>query len=939
MKNKVYFVIINNMQYNRVVQLASGTCIKIDNALSSRVKSITFELEKDKKYEDHFSVYNEREQELDGNVYSDNNRVSLKTRVLAGKSCDISFTIDATNMHDGDIIEGTIFIISNVGMLKIPYRYDIIANNTEKIINSLSTITDYYDYFNVDFDVARNLFSHRDFIKAPFMQDEFVMSLYEGLCKGSNINIAIIEFFKAFSIDITSFFATFDDEIVRRYIDDTLDNIDLEKVKSNEKLVEAISYGHSVLESEKITNELENEAIQIIESIEDRELLNVLASMCVRGNYRGEIAFRIYLKVVEKGSNISGIYDKFLVSIPESYPYQLPLYLYRYYYDDQKYSFEDKARLYENIIATFDEIDNVYKMYSAEIVEYAISRIYQNRITESLVKIYDKVLTTSIINDNNCNNILYLLRSHKVIVHNQSIRKAIIKYAETKKETKYDVINGIAYIPIFFDSYIMLYEDIYGNRFYNEPVDIKALFNRKELEKHIIENYPHKDIIDMTKIIKLNEAASLTKDYEVDEISELETKMDISIIIVNKFTKKIIDFYYNRCKENEIVTDGEKAYLKKFQFSKLDDEHKKKLLKVLFVAKEYTYVYDKVSIFGMELLDKSDLIILFSKCIDIGLEDNKNRLLNDMLSFVKAGNADPKICTYMSNYYEGSIDNMVEVLNSLTELNLDSNYMAKKILLNSLECNDSRFVDYAYDNYVYSEDEDINLQVAYLNKKATDYMLDSIDPGQSFFDKLSSYMGEHFADIDIDMPIIFLFAMTKYISTIKMLSNNEYRRILIKAMDRLLKTEYVFAYYKDINKHMRMPYSIMNKEYIEYHASKDFVPKAILSISGSDEKKELELAKMFMNIYVKKVTVFKNEIITYEIINSSDPSTGILASGTLVYDEKYDIEYPRNHKAKSTFDYVNDAIVCLDRDNIDGLKKVVMDMVEKQEISKGLFSI
>ena len=932
-------VIIDTMQYDRVVQLAGGTCIKIDNALSSRVRSIIFELEKDKKYEDHFSVFNEREQEMDGNVYSDNNRVTLKSSTISGKTAEISFTIDATNLKDGDKVEGTIFIVSNVGMLEIPYSYAIIASITERMISSLMTITDYYDYLSSNFDTARALFTNSDFVKAPFMQDEFTMGLYEGLCKGSNVNIAIIEFFKAFSVDVVHLFGNLDDEIVKRYIDDTLDNIDLEKVKDNDEVLEAISYGSNVLRSEKINTEIVNESIALVDMIEDKELINVLASMCVRNNYVSETAFKIYLRVVEKGSNISGIYDKFLMSIPENYAYKLPLYLYRYYFDDQKYSFDDKARLYENIIATFDETDSVYKMYSAEIIEYAISRIYQNRITESLIKIYDKVLSINIINENNCNNILYLLRSHKIIIHNPNIRKTIIKYAETEKETKYDVINGIAYVPIFFDSYIMLYEDIYGNRFYLENVDIRSLFDRKDLEKYIIENYAQKDIIDMTKIIKLNEIANLTRDYEVDEIRELESKIKINPVIKDSFTKKIINYFYNTILESSAISDDDKVYLLKLPFDRLELEYKKKLIKVLFSIGEYRYVYNKVAVFGFDIMDENDLLMLFSKCIDIGDEATRPNLINDILKFIKQGARDPKLCNYMSNQYLGSIDNMVVVMDALNAINLDSSYMAKKILLFALECNDVRYLDHAYDSYIPSDSDDINLQVAYLNKKATDYMLDEKETESEYFDKLSEYMGAHFNEIDTDMPIIFLFAMTKYISTIKSLSNNEYRRLLIKSMERLLNTDYVFAYYKNINKHMKMPYSIMNKEYIEYHASKDFVPKAILSISGVEEKKEVELNKMFMNIYVKKVTVFKNEIINYDIINATDPSSGILASGTLVYDENYDFEYPRSGKQRSTFDYVNDAIVCLDRENLDGLKKVVMEMAEKQEISKGMFSI
>ena len=52
-----------------------------------------------------------------------------------------------------------------------------------------------------------------------------------------------------------------------------------------------------------------------------------------------------------------------------------------------------------------------------------------------------------------------------------------------------------------------------------------------------------------------------------------------------------------------------------------------------------------------------------------------------------------------------------------------------------------------------------------------------------------------------------------------------------------------------------------------------------------------------------------------------------------VNNEDYEYEYPKSGKVRTTFDYINDAIVCLDRDNMEGLKRVVMEMKEKQEIS------
>ena len=926
------------MQYERLMSLSNGTCIKIDNSLTYRVKSIFFELEKNKKYEDHISVSNARELLMDGMVYSDNNRVVIKNPIISDKSIDVTFNIDTMDLEDGDVIKGNISFVTNVGTANIPFEYTIITNTTIRTIKGLNSITDFYDYLCDNFESARALFNDKEFVNAPMLRDDFAMSLYEGLIKGSNKDIELIEFFKAFEIDISRFYENVDDDIVKPYIDDALDSIDLNKIKNNDKFSTVLSLNNDIETSNDKVDIYYEEAKKITDSIEDKELLTVLASMCVRSGFVDELSFKIYLKVIERGSNINGIYDRFLMSIPEDYGNKLPLYIYRYYFDEKNYSFDDKIKLYENIIASFNESDNVYKMYSNEILEYAISRIYQNRITESLIKIYNKVLSVNIINESNYNNVLYLLRNHKIIISDKSIKKVIIKYIETEKETKYDVINGIAYVPIFFESRIILYEDQYGNRFFNENAEIKILFNRKDLESYIIENYPQKDIIDMTKIIKLNETENLTKDYEIDEIRDLEKKISINKVIIDKFEKKIIDFYFRKVVAKESLSDDAQNYLLKLNFNRLLLFEKRKMLKIMLECNEYRFVYDKISYYGQNLMEDEDLLRLFSKCIDMNYEGLKNKLCIDIFNYVKNGNRDQKLCYYLANNYEGSIDNMLLIMNAMNESNLDSSYIAKKLLMFSLESNDIRYIDHIFDFVDVNDDSNKNLLVAYLNKKSTDYVLDNVEMGKDFFDKLKRYLIENYDNINT-MPIIFLFAITKYISSFKLLSDNDLRRILIKSMERLLKTDYVFAYYKKLNRHMRMPYYIMNKEYIEYHADKDFVPRVTISISGEDEKKTLDLNKVFMNIYVKKITVFKNEIVNYEITNTSDESMGVLEKGTLTYDENYEIEYPKNRNMRGTYDYINDAIVCLDRDNIEGLKKVVMEMVEKQAMSKELFNI
>ena len=66
---------------------------------------------------------------MDGNCYSDNNRVVIKNPIINDKQVDLTFTINTIDLEAGDTISGEIHVITNVGTVSIPYVYKIIVNN------------------------------------------------------------------------------------------------------------------------------------------------------------------------------------------------------------------------------------------------------------------------------------------------------------------------------------------------------------------------------------------------------------------------------------------------------------------------------------------------------------------------------------------------------------------------------------------------------------------------------------------------------------------------------------------------------------------------------------------------------------------------------------------------------------------------------------------
>lgn len=909
---------------NLFEQLTNGECIRVDNILKSDVNEISYELLPGKVYEDSFCIFNDKEIEFEANIYTNNNRIKLKDSYIKTKRHKVVFQINTTNLRDDDNINARISIVSDIGDLEINVTYHIVDTRENKILYSLNTIDDYYDLYLKDDSLAKSLFNEKKLYKAPFLDDTFVYTAYDCLYNSSNKDIALIEFFAVFGIDIKNDQLEKNPDLKQFYIKKTDENTD-----ENDTYVEQ----DEETEEKKRIRFLSD----VIESIKDKELTDNLAIYCIRNNLKNEIAFNFYLKAVTNGTILNGLIEKFLVSIPSNYNKKMPLYVYKLFYEDKSYSFEQKLNLYENIINVFDEQEPIYQLYSLEIREYAISQIYQIKISESLLKIYDKILTENLVTKNNSKNILYLLRSYKVIIEDPNIKKVIIKYKEVTNETKYNVMNHIAYVPIFFDSYIMFYEDSFGNRFHSANTVIKQLINKPELEDFCLKNFPDESLFDISKVLNFLYTQKLQNEIEYFDAKLYLDKLKINDSVKKKLTIYIVDYLLYKSQNSTMLKTNEIEFLKNLNLDILDLKYKNIVLKILMSNNEFKHVFDTIIKYDYYLLDNNDLEILLSNIISNNVDVNESYLINSLLYLLYNNSKNDLIVHYLYDNYDKGIDDFVSILKASAELNIDCTILAKKILVRMLSINHSKDLDFTYSMYDPSKDDTTAIQFAYLTKKTISYFLDDEDIDDTVFNMLSTFVINNMTRIET-VPLIYSLAFSKYISKLDAIQNNDIRRALLHVIDYLLENKYVFAYFKNLNKHIKMPFNIMNKEYIEYHSQDNTIPKVSFTVNDDQKEIESDMSRVFMNIYIKKIMVFKYEIINYRIYASNNLEKGILSSGTLTHDDRYDIEYNYN-KIQNTYNFINNAIQELNDNRLEELKKTTKDMVTKQEVLKKLFNI
>lgn len=898
---------------NIVESLAKGIVFNADLNLQSDIEALSCDLYAKRKYEDNIVVYANKPTDFEYRVVSTNYRVNIKSTILSDQKLNISFYIDTRFLDQNDKIDGYIRVYTTIGSKDIHYTYNIIEDSEDLLLKKITDINSYYNLFNTNFDFSFNIFNDSRFYQTDLLKDEKTLCYYEAIKKGVNKNIAIIEFFACFGLDIKPLFANKNDSLLNEYLSGNKNNVQYNE--ENNK-----SYKN-------------NELYDIINKINDKDLIDMVAISLIRRGYHDDIAFNIYMKTLSYGSTINNLYKMILLSLPENLDTKLPLYVYRYFFEDKTFTFEQKTLLYNHIINCFNESDDIYKMFYDEICQYALSEIYKNKISENLLSIYKKIINQNIITEANATNILYLLRNYKLTLKNKDIKYVIIKYVETNNETKYSVENGVVFLPIFFESKVLLFEDKNGLILYNVDYELNAIFDNPELEKEAIKVSKNKNIYLFSKYFDIINQENLSE-IDVNTAFEIIENLNLSHTSTYKLINKILDSLLINSINNNQLSYNRINFLKDVDYYYLGTSNKKKILKIMLDNKEVEYVFDKISQYDINLLldeDKIKFFLLYYDKYKDNLSKDYKRLLYDFVTTSNLDNYPNDLLKLLidDDYVYNHNDNIL--LNIVIKQKIPVNNFIESMLVFMLNYDQNENIDFVYNIYDINFTDFNNIKKAYLTKKSYNYFYGIDEINNIFIESLSKYLSNNLFDID-NIPILYLLAFTLYASTLNIITNNEYRRILIVAIDYLIKKDLVFSYFKKLNKHINIDNAIMNKEYIEFISKPGIIPKLKININNNDQ--DVELINIYNNIYQRSLHIYKNEFITYKIYNQNKIDDGVLKEGSISYNKLIN-----NNQNLETYDAINEIINNFADNKLSDLKLNLVDLEVKEEITKNLFNI
>lgn len=253
--------------------------------------------------------------------------------------------------------------------------------------------------------------------------------------------------------------------------------------------------------------------------------------------------------------------------------------------------------------------------------------------------------------------------------------------------------------------------------------------------------------------------------------------------------------------------------------------------------------------------------------------------------------------------------------------------MAERLMAQMLFTRETRGLDEVYDIYLLHDGHDFMLIRAYMTTRAQDYFLQQLSVRDSFFRDL--YTLVHSEKNKERLPLIYLLALTKYMSILRELSVEETEE-LNAMMQVLLKKKLIFAYTKKLQRFISLPDYITDKTYIEYHGDREDKPTLYVRVLPDESAYHAEeISRVYQNIFVAPLTLFTGERADFQI-RPMDPEKPAL---------KGCVEAGAPRKSHGdTYDMLNEMSAVAEKGKDEALRDLMLRYAENEALIGILFA-
>ena len=654
----------------------------------------------------------------------------------------------------------------------------------------------------------------------------------------------------------------------------------------------------------------------------EAEYVGIICSYLIKG-HKNDTCFHKWFELgIENKLRLTGLYESYLITMDDRQISPVPKIIQMYFSYDNKLPYRKIAVLYNNIIAAKETEPEVYHKYRKAMGRFAMDQAQLRHIDDNLAVLYEDMLELGFINEELSAAFSDIIYTHKLIVFDKRIVRAIIYQNEMKEPQIVPVTDQCAYFELFSNDYVILFEDSRGYRY------VKSI------------SYRLQRLMDAEKY--LDRCISLSPDrpqYIVSHFKNVRdysdfTKGDLKLFKPVFYSESFSDSYkavmgYRILKYCQLhdYEDYVRPFLQSIDFDILQKDARKYLIDMLVSNRLYEKAYDMAMEYGIDMLAAASQVVLCENALKVQHVDD-DFMVQLAISAFKTGKYSDLVLKYLCENYTGPTDELINLWHAADKFSISCMKLDERILEQGIytQIEPEKISDIFLEYYKRAGND--KLILAYISLVAHGYLHSGRCKADFIFDIIEKrFIGNRTLNDACQLALLKHFAKKTDITQAE-----------LEIEDTLLKyyiyNNMYFDFFARLDYRLLKKYFIYDKAFLQYESTPG--AHVVLHYSRDEDGEEFnseDMVEMYDGIYVKTFVIFFGELIRYYITEEHDNSIEVKESNRLTCSN---IPGDNDH---SRYNLINEMIISDTLSDETTLKSNIDEYKRLDAATKRLFKL
>ena len=654
----------------------------------------------------------------------------------------------------------------------------------------------------------------------------------------------------------------------------------------------------------------------------EAEYVGIICSYLIKG-HKNDTCFHKWFELgIENKLRLTGLYEAYLITMDDRQISPVPKIIQMYFSFDNKLPYRKLAVLYNNIIAAKETEPEVYHKYRKAMGRFAMDQAQLRHIDDNLAVLYEDMLELGFINEELSAAFSDIIYTHKLIVFDKRIVRAIIYQNEMKEPQIVPVTDQCAYFELFSNDYVILFEDSRGYRYVKSiSYRLQRLMDAEKYLDRCISLSPDRPQYIVSHFKHVRDYSDFTKD---------DLKLFKPVFYSESFSdsyKAVMGYRILKYCQLHDYEDYVRPFLQSINFDTLQKDARKYLIDMLVSNRLYEKAYDMAMEYGIDMLAAASKVVLCENALKVQHVDD-DFMVQLAISAFKTGKYSDLVLKYLCENYTGPTDELINLWHAADKFSISSMKLDERILEQGIytQIEPEKISDIFLEYYKRAGND--KLILAYISLVAHGYLHSGGCKADFIFDVIEKrFIGNRTLNDACQLALLKHFA-----------EKTDITQAELEIEDTLLKyyiyNNMYFDFFARLDYRLLEKYFLYDKAFLQYESTPG--THVVLHYSRDEDGEEFnseDMVEMYDGIYVKTFVIFFGELIRYYITEEHDNSIEVKESNRLTCNN---IPGDNDH---SRYNLINEMIISDTLSDETTLKSNIDEYKRLDAATKQLFKL